>query len=596
MADRMQRNGTKTYLRGSDHGRVIRGLILCSFLGSLSFLTGASSAASDNRGVVSRPNVLILMSDDHRADVMGVAGDTAVVTPNMDRLAAEGIRFTHFASQSPVCVPSRATIMTGMYQSAHQVLPLTPMDVDTTYLAEAFVDGGYSTGYAGKWHLNGISFFGNKADEGYVPPDARAGFQEWDAYDSGTDHDRPTTFDETQDPPLLVDVPGYDWTPSYYSDVFLDFAERHASDDEPWMYFLSYALPHRPEEAPQEFLDMFPPASMDLFGLAPELEGNITPEEEQRFREILQAYYAQISFLDSEIGIVLDGLEALGLDDDTLVVYFSDHGELLGSHYFDVRDVGSPLGDDPEIFFRAKSLPYAASIRAPLIMRWPGNIPAGLEVDALMSTVDFPMTILDLAGLDVPRKMQGNSMREWCLGEVGPQVDGIYLSAAVIDGKVWEGVWTGNYVYSSDGDLKMLYDHTNDAQELNNLFDDPAYSAIQDDLQQMVDELAIAAATIPDDGGGGNCLIATMAAGTPLASELDIIRAFRNDVLLDNPLGGIMASAYYRVSSITAPRVRNASGASGVIETSGLIQNALPGLVLAVALTFCSHFSRRRRA
>ena len=287
---------SRNELQTSSSPIVRKGFLLLIAISAI-FVARVSSATVETRGDERRPNVLILMADDHRADIMGVAGDPMVVTPNMDRLAAEGIRFTHFASQSPVCIPSRATIMTGMYPTAHQVLPFVQMDVDTTYFAEAFVQGGYSTGYAGKWHLNGISFYGTKAEEGYVPPDARAGFQEWDAYDSGTDHDAPTTFDESQDPPVLVDVPGYDWTPSYYTDVFLDFAERHASDDEPWMYYLSYALPHRPEEAPQEFLDMFPRESMDLFGLAPELEGNITPEEEQRFREILQAYYAQISFL-----------------------------------------------------------------------------------------------------------------------------------------------------------------------------------------------------------------------------------------------------------------------------------------------------------
>jgi arylsulfatase A-like enzyme len=514
--------------------------LMVLLIGNVSALAGESE----------RPNVLFLMADDHRADVMGVAGDSFAITPNLNRLAADGVRFTHFASQSPVCVPSRATIMTGMYDLTHNVQAFHQMNVNTTYLAEVFAGAGYTTGYAGKWHLNGTPLFSPR-EETYVPPEKRRGFQEWDGYDGSADHDNPVTFIETQDPPVMIEVEGYDWSPTYYTDVFLDFAERHASDDEPWMYFISYAMPHRPEEAPENFLSMFPPEDFDLFAMAPELQGNITAQEEQLFRNILQVYYAQVSFIDSEIGSVLDGLDEMGLSEDTLVIYFSDHGQLLGSHFFEVRDMGSALGGD-DVFFRAKSLPYAAAFRAPMIMNWPGVIPTGIEVDALMSMVDLPTTVLDLADLAPPKNMQGRSMREWCIGGVGPNADGLYLTLSVTDELDWEAVWTGNYIFSSTDDYQILYDHVNDPQELVNLYEEPTYAAVREELQLLVDSLAAAATTIPESSsGGGSCLIANVAHGTPLVRELPALRSFRDDWLLNNAVGSTISNLYYQLSPHT---------------------------------------------
>jgi arylsulfatase A-like enzyme len=528
-----------------------RSFVSLFFIGFiLLFMTDSARA---QQGPSQRPNVLFLMADDHRADVLGIAGDPYVLTPNLDRLANDGVRFTHFASQSPICVPSRASIMTGMYDMTHNVNGFTPMDVGTTYLAEWFVNAGYATGYAGKWHLNGAGLRIEK-DESYVPPDVRRGFQEWDGYDGGADHDRPLTFDETQSPPAPVEVEGYDWTPTYYRDVFLEFAERHGNGTDPWMYFLSYALPHQPAEAPQEFLDLFPPEDFDLFGMAPELIGNITPEEEAGFRGILQAYYAQVSFLDQEIGLVLEGLDELGLAENTIVVYFSDHGQLLGSHFPEVQEMGSLIGDEVEIFFRAKSLPFARAFRAPLIIRWPGMIPPANEVDVLMNMVDLPATVLDLARLGIPSTMQGNSMRDWCLGGVGPDPDGVYLNLSIGDTIDWQAVWTGNYVYCSTDGLEILYDHINDPMELNNLFFDPAYSDVRLELQQMLDELALSTTAFPREssGGSGNCFVQTAAMGSGLENELDGIRSFRDSWLLNNPAGRTVADAYYKLSPAAA--------------------------------------------
>jgi len=549
-----------------------------------------------------RPNVLILMADDHRGDIMGCAGDPIVSTPNLDRLAAEGTRFTRFASQSPVCIPTRATIMTGWYQKTHQFDLGPPIDFDTPYFAEIFADAGYTTGYAGKWHLNGSPFAATK-DQAYVPPDRRLGFQEWDAYDTGIDHDRATTFDETQDPPVLVEVPGYDWADSYYSDVFLDFANRHASDANPWMYYLSYAHPHQPEEAPQEFLDMYPLASIDPYRFAPELRGRISALDEAAFQRTLQYYYAEVSFLDSEIGHVLDGLDAAGLADDTIVVYFSDHGQLLGSHLFEAMNL---LSAGIRQAFRAKALPFSAAIRAPWIIRWPGHVVEGAEIDALASTVDFTPTVLDLAGLAVPYQMQGTSMRRWCEGREGPSAEALYLSRDTAR-LSWEAVWNGDYLYCPSVGVQALYDLTIDSREQVNVFGDAAYAGVRQAMQDILDELAVVAATVPSppansSGGGSNaCFIATAAYGTPLAKELDTLRSFRDRRLLTTYSGAVFSDVYYHASPNVALWISDRPGAARAVRVlvSALLfvlqRPDLIAVVLAGVGTSLFAYSRSRR-
>jgi len=522
-------------------------LLVAAFISLFSFFSSSTSAELQ-RG--QRPNVLFLMADDHRADVMGVAGDPLVVTPNLDQLAADGVRFTHFASQSPICIPTRASIMTGMYQTAHDIEPFGVMGTNTTYLAEVFADAGYTTGFAGKWHLNASPKDSTK-EESWVMPGLRRGFQEWDAYDRLIDHNTPATFDETQEPPELVYINGYDWTPSYYSDVFLDFAERHVDDEEPWMYFLSYAMPHQPEEAPQEFLDMFPPEDFDLYGRAPDLNGNISEAREEEFRKTLQSYYAQVSFLDSEIGTVLEGLDTMGLDENTIVIYFSDHGQLLGSHYHQAIQAGYGFDN----VFRSKSVPFANAFRAPLIIRWPEEIPSGLEIDALMTTVDLPTTALDLAGLMAPIKMQGKSMGAWCRGGVGPNVEGVYLSRLYSNGRGWEAVWTGDYVYCSTPDIEILYDHANDPDELDNLYDAPSHNFVRRHLQALVDELAKEVAVGTE--GRDRCLVSTIATESELEGRLSGFRYFRDKWLLNNPLGSSIAADYYRLSPDSVAAITN---------------------------------------
>lgn len=513
-----------------------------------------------------QPNVLVLFPDQHLHSVLGVAGDPVVLTPNLDRLAAGGIRFTRCAVAHPVCTPSRATIQTGTYAEVHGAFKnnerLEPPDME--YVAEAYAKAGYATGYIGKWHLDGgqsidgdeWSFLFRPREESYVPPERRRGYQEWRGYEHCEDHDDPIFWDDSVDPPVIRHVfDEFGWDPSWQRASLLDFAERHGEAGQPWMYQISFGPPHGPDEAPQEWFDLYDRSTIPI----PDWITQDLNDDEIRFaRRKLHEYYAMISFVDDEVGKIMDGLEALGQLDNTIIAYTSDHGDLLGSHW----DTFDNVPRD----FRTKGVPFANAFRVPLIMHWPASIPAGLEVDALVSNVDIPLTLLSLAGVPIPSQMQGVDMREWCLGGIGPRRTAVYISYYVLLSPGWRGVWTGDYMYAPGDSHRVLFDHVADPLEEVNLVDRPEVADIQQELDDLLSELSVLASTpgraTPSSGGGGggSCFIATAAYGTPLAPELDVLRGLRDQRLLTNAVGTAAVDAYYRLSPALADRVARAPG------------------------------------
>ena len=406
---------------------------------------------------------------------MGCAGDTQVHTPNLDRLASQGIRFSHAVSASPVCCPFRGTLQTGLYQHTHGVdgnnIRLNP---NHTGFAQLFAQAGYATGYIGKWHLDG----GIPADgKGFVPPDRRFGWQEWHGYEKSHEFFNVWQYDNNQQQVRLTD---YNWEPTWHTDMALDFAKRHSNTNTPWVYYLGYGPPHKPEQCPQAFLDLYDP---NTFQLPPDVQNRFSPQTEQELRRIYQMYYGQVSAIDHEIGRIMQGLDDLDIANNTIVFYISDHGDHLGSH---VTEGGN---------LRGKSSPYATAFRIPFIVRCPSLIPAGQICDALVNSVDLTPTLLDLANLDIPKHMQGHSMANWCKGQTGPRQEAVYLGVGgVTRPNGWRAIWDGQYIYSPTHH-NMLYDHTNDPYEMQNRIDDPKYNTIQ---KRLSDQLLTCAETTQD--------------------------------------------------------------------------------------------------
>ena len=406
-----------------------------------------------------RPNVLVIQPDQHRGITLGCAGDEQARTPNLDRLAASGIRFSHAVSSSPVCSPFRGSMQTGLYCHTHGVitnnLRLNPA---LTGFAEVFSGAGYATGYIGKWHLDG----GIPKEEvgGYVPAGPRRhGWQEWNGYEKSHEYLKVWRYDARE---KKVPVPGYHWEPTWHTDMALDFARRHGAEGRPWLYYIAFGPPHPPEECLQEFEDLFPP---DKFRLPPDLTALIKEGREKELRSLWQIYYGLVNAIDREVGRLVEGLRQQGQLDNTIILYTSDHGDRLGSH----------TGPDGKL--RGKGAPYANAYRIPLIVHWPEGARRRVVSDTLVSSVDLAPTILDLAGLPVPHQMQGQSMAAWCTSGKGPQRDAVYLGLGDVRGG-WRAVWDGRSIYSR-GKYDVLYDYQKDPYEMDNLVKDTKLSAVR---------------------------------------------------------------------------------------------------------------------
>ncbi len=462
----MNRN-TKGYTRREFIGVAAGGAAAISLVGLIS-----ACAGQDGK----RPNVLVLQPDQHRGTIMSCAGDKQIHTPNLDRLAAAGVRFTNCVSSSPVCSPFRASFQTGLYQHKHGVVRNNLLlDPDFTTFAEVFATAGYATGYIGKWHLDGG--IPEVQPGGYIEPgERRQEWQDWNGYEKFHEYFKVWKYDENRN---QVRVEGYDWEPTWHTDMALDFARHNRDAGKPWLYYIAYGPPHDPEQCPQKYLDMFDP---DAFELPPDiLAAEWPPEREKLLRWYYQVYYGLVTAIDVEVGRILDGLRDLGVYEDTIILYTSDHGDRLGSHR-----------DPNQGYPRGKGAPYATAFRIPLIIHWPREIRPGQVYDTLVSNVDFAPTLLDMAGLGVPAVMQGDSIASWCLKGRGIENEAVYLGIGGppdTRSRGWRGVWDGRYVFSPLG-YNVLYDHQADPYEMNNLFDSPEHAAVRRRMCQLLAELA----------------------------------------------------------------------------------------------------------
>ena len=440
---------------------------------------GLLGAAAGRPSAARVPNVLVIQTDQQRWDALNCAGNDQIRTPNLDRLAAEGTRFSRCVSSSPVCGPFRGTFQTGLQPFGHGVFVNgVPMRLTVPSFSQIFANRGYATSYVGKWHLSGKTSAPKRY--GFVPPEYRFGWQDWHGYETGHSYFRVWAVDRNGN---RVRLRGYDWEPTMQTEVALGFIKRQTRERQPWLCQVSYGPPHEPEECPEEFLEQYAP---DAFRLTPDLANRLSPEREVRLRRRMRAYYGQVTAVDHEVGRLIEGLSGLGVDRDTIVFFTSDHGDVLGSHCG--RDRGK---------LRWKNAPYANAFRIPLIVRAPGRVRAGQVCDALVDSIDLAPTLLGLAGLSAPPEMPGLSQANWCTQGTGPTRRAIYLNGGAPwrawragDGQGhWRGVWDGRWVYAPLG-FKVLYDHEADPYELKNRFHAKSLAPERERLHTLMVALA----------------------------------------------------------------------------------------------------------
>jgi arylsulfatase A-like enzyme len=369
---------------------------------------------------MTRPtNLLFLFTDEQRADTMAAYGNRRIQTPNLNGLARQSLVFERAYATQPLCTPARSSILTGLWPHANGCtennVPLRPA---TRCLPEMLPPGRYATGYYGKWHL-GDEVFAQHGFDGwrstedgyrkYYSPDrdraARSTYHQF-LLDSGFRPDGDQAFTRSQ----AARLPEEFSKPAYLAWEASRFLREHRR--EPFVLFVSFLEPHMPFYGPRD--DQHDPAGVALpanFANPPTADqhpklrlfhqhyrqkgcgGSDPLSDEAAWRRLIARYWGLCSQVDTHLGLILATLEDCGLADHTVVVYSSDHGDMMGSHQL-----------------VAKCVMFEEAVRVPLLIRLPGQTD-GRRIAAPVSQVDLPATLLDLLGCEVPDGQQGRSLR-----------------------------------------------------------------------------------------------------------------------------------------------------------------------------------------
>jgi arylsulfatase A-like enzyme len=410
-----------------------------------------------------KPNVVFILTDQWRASAFGYTGNKVVRTPNIDRLAEESVNFANAVSVCPVCTPYRAALLTGRYPTS------TGMFVNDIYLpseeicmAEIYKSAGYSTAYIGKWHLDG------HGREENVEPDRRQGFDYWKGLECSHDYNRMPYYENND--PVKKFREGY--SSFAESKDAQQYLEDHSKDKNPFLLFVSFATPHFPHNtAPQEYREMYP-----LSGLR--LDPNVPDSLKENVLTELQGYYAHCTATDKAIGDLISKIKALGLSKNTIVVFTSDHGEMMGAH-----------GRLP---FR-KQLAWEESAHVPFLIRLPGkNNDKAAKIGAPLTTPDILPSLLSLCGIEIPKSVEGNDLSVM-INKPTTQKDraALFMSVCPFDvnypDKEYRAIRTVRYTYARtpEGPF-MLFDDVLDPWQMNNLADKPEMAELQQELDNRL--------------------------------------------------------------------------------------------------------------
>jgi uncharacterized sulfatase len=477
-----------------------------------------------------RPNVLLITTDQQHWETMGVYNDL-IQTPNLDRLVERGSLFERTYCSNPTCTPTRASMITGKAPSQHGAWSLgTKLPEDEHTVGEDFSEAGYRTDLVGKAHFQPLDsteeygsleayptlqdldfwrdfhgpFYGfehvelarNHVDEAHVGQHyaiwmEEQGFEDW------RDCFRPPT-GNTEAQYGRWNIPEEYHYNTWIAERTNARLERHAENDDPFFTWASFFDPHPPYLVPEPWDEMYDPDEVTVPSVTPgEHENNpphfqLTQEEnpdfsawkesgegihgmashlqdEESLAQDIAIYYGMTSMLDTYVGKILDRLEELGLEDDTIVVFTSDHGNFYGQHGLNAK---GPFH-------------YEDVIRVPFVVSHPGEVPAGRRSDALVSLNDLAPSILGYTGLEIPREMTGVDQSDVWRGEADAARDHVVVEnrhePTTIHLKTYVDDRYKLTVYY-DRDYGELFDLQEDPEEVHNRWDDPEYQDLKHEL------------------------------------------------------------------------------------------------------------------
>lgn len=464
-----------------------------------------------------RPNIIYMMSDDHAAHAISAYSTRLMKTPHLDRIAHEGAKLNNAFCTSSICAPSRAAILTGTYNHANRVRTIwEDLDNKLPTFITAMHDAGYKTAIFGKWHL------------GHGPLADPTDFDTWEVFPGQGDYVDP----EFLTPAGKIQRQGYATT--LITDRSMEWIDSLDAEDS-FCLLLHHKAPHLPWVPDEKFKHLFDGETLpepetlheDLSqrieavqrarmniakhmpawsGQSPRPEGLSERElQSLSYQEYIKDYLRCIASVDENTGRLLDFLDERGLTDDTLIIYTSDQGFFLGEHgWYDKRFM------------------YEESLRMPFLVRYPREIEAGSVVDAMVCNVDFAQTLCDYAGVEMHAGAQGRSFREVLRGNTPDDwQDAVYYRYWEHDDAIHAttshyGIRTERYkliYYYADGlGIAMtgpkvgpieweLFDLKNDIQETHNVYDDPAYFEIREDLKLRLAQLQARIGDAPYEPG-----------------------------------------------------------------------------------------------
>lgn len=435
-----------------------------------------------------KQNLIYIFADQLRYGSVGYNGDEKAMTPNIDAFSKECTIMDNAVSGHPVCAPYRASLLTGKYTtSTGMVINEIRISQNHITFPNVLRDAGYETCYIGKWHL-WANVWGDhfNPDNSYIPEGQRLGFDDYFAgFNFHHDYYSPLAYYHLNSKDKIY-YDGYE--PDCQTDMAIEHLTRLSKGDKPFAFFLSLGTPHDPwikENVPEKYYELFchtpfPNPENYLPENDPYADdwARLSTKEREELESWRQVYYAMVANLDDNFGRLIKAIDSLGLKDNSIVIFTSDHGELFGAH-------GR----------RAKNIFYEEAVRVPYLIR--GRQFKAKVCDANFNTVDIMPTLLSYLDLPIPDTVEGLNKKDEIDGTVtsdeGSLMMGTGPTATYGDGHEWRAYRTKQYTYAvfKKGNKELLFDNLNDPYQMHDLADLPEYeelkARLRDEMYQKME-------------------------------------------------------------------------------------------------------------